>query len=58
MIDDPDDAEQDLLEEIDPDLISCTFSTRGGDQLNYFLKIIRFKDDIYCLQWRCKDRIR
>ncbi len=33
MIDDPDEAEQDVLEIIDPDLVSYTYSTRGEDQL-------------------------
>jgi hypothetical protein len=33
MIDDPDEAEQDVLEIIDPDLVSYTYSTRGKDQL-------------------------
>jgi hypothetical protein len=32
MIDDLNEVEQDVLEEIDPDLVSYTFSTRGGDQ--------------------------
>ena len=31
MIDDPNEVEQDVLEEIDPDLVSYTFSTRGGE---------------------------
>ena len=35
MIDDLNEVEQDVLEEIDPDLVSYTFSTRGGDQLIY-----------------------
>ena len=39
MIDDPDEAELDVLEEIDPDLVSYTFSTRGGDQLIYLNKV-------------------
>jgi hypothetical protein len=33
MIDDPDEAEQDVLEIIDLDLVSYTYSTRGEDQL-------------------------
>ena len=33
MIDDPDEAEQDVLEIIDPDLVSYTYNTRGEDQL-------------------------
>ena len=37
MIDYLNEVEQDVLEEIDPDLVSYTFSTRGGDQLIYFI---------------------
>ena len=33
MIDDPDEAEHYVFEEIDPDLISYTYSVRGWDQL-------------------------
>ena len=40
MIDDP---KQDVLEEIDPDLVSYTFSTRGGDQLIYLNKVYQIK---------------
>jgi hypothetical protein len=40
MIDDPNEVEQDVFEEIDPDLVSYTFSTRGGDQLIYLNKVI------------------
>ena len=39
MIDDLNEVEQDVLEEIDPDLVSYTFSTRGGDQLIYLNKV-------------------
>jgi hypothetical protein len=35
MIDYLNELEQDVLEEIDPDLVSYTFSTRGGDQPTY-----------------------
>ena len=38
MIDDLNEVEQDVLEEIDPDLVSYTFSTRGGDQLIYLYR--------------------
>ena len=41
MIDDFNEVEQDVLEEIDPDLVSYTFSTRGGDQLIYLNKLKR-----------------
>ncbi len=36
IIDDLNEVEQDVLEEIDPDLVSYTFSTRGGS----FVKIV------------------
>jgi hypothetical protein len=39
MIDDPYEVQQDVLEEIDPDLVSYTFSTRGVDQLIYLYKV-------------------
>jgi hypothetical protein len=39
MIDDLNEVEQDVLEEIDPDLVSYTFSTRDGDQLIYLNKV-------------------
>jgi len=39
MIDDPNEVEQD----IDPDLVSYTFSTRGGDQLIYLNKVHQIK---------------
>jgi hypothetical protein len=39
MTDDLNEVEQDVLEEIDPDLVSYTFSTRGGDQLIYLKKV-------------------
>ena len=41
MIDDLNEVEQEVLEEIDPDLVSYTFSTRGGDQLIYLNKLKR-----------------
>ena len=62
MIDDPNEVEQDVLEEIDPDLVSYTFSTRGGDQLIYLNKVYQIKkklttaDGLIRIQWRCKDR--
>jgi hypothetical protein len=34
MIDDPDETEQDVLEEIDPDLVSYTYSTRGEKKIS------------------------
>ena len=43
MIDDLNEVEQDVLEEIDPDLVSYTFSTRGGDQLIYQNKVYQIK---------------
>jgi hypothetical protein len=43
MIDDLNEVEQDVLEKIDPDLISYTFSTRGGDQLIYLNKVYQIK---------------
>ena len=43
MIDDFNEVEQDVLEEIDPDLVSYTFSTRGGDQLIYQNKVYQIK---------------
>ena len=43
MIDDPDEAEHDVLEEIDPDLISYTYSARGGDQFFILTKYIKLK---------------
>jgi len=43
MIDDLNELEQDVLEEIDPDLVSYTFSTRGGDQLIYLNKVYQIK---------------
>ena len=39
MIDDLNEVEQDVLEEIDLDLVSYTFSTRGGDQLIYLNQV-------------------
>ena len=62
MIDDPIEAGQDVLEEIDPDLVSYTVSTRGGDQLIYLNKVYQIKKKIstaagpFRIQWRCKDR--
>ena len=46
MIDDPNEVEQDVLETIDPDLVSYTFSIRGGDQLLYFFKVCQIKKKI------------
>jgi len=43
MIDDLNEVEQDVLKEIDPDLVSYTFSTRGGDQLIYLNKVYQIK---------------
>ena len=43
IIDDLNEVEQDVLEEIDPDLVSYTFSTRGGDQLIYLNKVYQIK---------------
>jgi hypothetical protein len=48
MIDDPNEVEQDVLEEIDPDLVSYTFSTRGGDQLIYLNKVYQIKKVTNC----------
>jgi hypothetical protein len=62
MIDDPNEEEQDVLERIDPDLVSYTFSTRGGDQLIYLNKVYQIKKKLptaagpFRIQWRCKDR--
>ena len=62
MIDDLNEVEQDVLEEIDPDLVSYSFSTRGGDQLIYLNKVYQIKkklttaDGLIRIQWRCKDR--
>ena len=62
MIDYLNEVEQDVLEEIDPDLVSYTFSTRGGDQLIYLNKVYQIKkklttaDGLIRIQWRCKDR--
>ena len=62
MIDDLNEVEQDVLEEIDPDLVSYTFSTRGGDQLIYQNKVYQIKKKLttaaglFRIQWRCKDR--
>ena len=62
MIDDLNEVEQDVLEEIDPDLVSYSFSTRGGDQLIYLYKVYQIKkklttaDGLIRIQWRCKDR--
>jgi hypothetical protein len=62
MIDDPDEAEQGVLEEIDPDLVSYTYSTRGRDQLIYLNEVYQIKKKIstdaspFRIQWRCKDR--
>ena len=62
MIDDPIEAGQDVLEEIDPDLVSFTVSTRGGDQLIYLNKVYQIKKKLstaagsFRIQWRCKDR--
>ena len=62
MIDDLNEVEQDVLEEIDPDLVSYTFSTRGGDQLIYLNKVYQIKKKLptaagpFRIQWRCKDR--
>jgi len=47
MIDDLNEVEQDVLEEIDPDLVSYSFSTRGGDQLVKIVSIVRRLFD-YC----------
>ena len=61
MIDDPNEVEQDVLEEIDPDLVPYTFSTRGGDQLIYLNKVYQIKKKLptvaglFRIQWRCKD---
>jgi hypothetical protein len=54
MIDDPHEPE-DVLEEIDPDLVSYTYSTRGWDQLIYLKKYIKGAGP-FRIQWRCKDR--
>ena len=39
-------VEQDVLEEIDPDMVSYTFSTRGGDQLIYLNKVYQIKKNL------------
>ena len=56
MIDDLNEVEQDVLEEIDPDLVSYTFSTRGGDQLIYLNKVYQIKKFSNCFWYFCKDR--
>jgi hypothetical protein len=62
MIDDPNEVKQDVLEEIHPDLVSYTFSTRGGNQLIHLNKVYQIKKklptaaDPFRIQWRCKDR--
>jgi len=62
MINDPNEVEQDVLEEIDPDLVSHTLSTRDGDQLIYLNKVYQIKKKLptaagpFRIQWRCKDR--
>jgi len=62
MIDDLNEVEQDVLEEIDHDLVSYTFSTRGGDQLIYLNQVYQIKKKLptvagpFRIQWRCKDR--
>ena len=62
MIDDLNEVEQDVLENIVSDLVSYTFSTRGGDQLIYLNKVYQLKKKLptaagpFRIQWRCKDR--
>jgi hypothetical protein len=59
MIDDLNEVEQDVLEVLDPDLVS---STRGGDQLIYLNKVYQINKKLptaagpFRIQWRCKDR--
>ena len=59
-IDDPKEVEQDVLEEIDLNLVSYTFSTRGGDQHIYLNKVHQFKKKLptaacpFRIQWRYK----
>ena len=48
MIDDPNEVEQDVLEEIDPNLVSYTVSTWGGDQLIYLNKEYQKEEVINC----------
>jgi len=48
-IDDPKEVEQDVLEEIDLNLVSYTFSTRGGDQHIYLNKVYQFKKKLQLL---------
>jgi hypothetical protein len=56
MINDPNEVEQDVLEEIDPDLVSYIFSTRG--QLIYLNKVYQIKKKLttaagpFRIQWR------
>jgi hypothetical protein len=57
MINDPNEIEQDVLEEIDPDLVSYTLSTRDGDQLIYLNKVYQIKKKLptaagpFRIQW-------
>ena len=50
------------LNEIDPELISYSTTTRGGEQMIYLNKVYQIKKKIetlhgyFRIQWQCKDR--
>ena len=44
------------LNEIDPELISYSTTTRGGEQMIYFKKKIQTLHGYLRIQWQCKDR--
>ena len=50
------------LNEIDPELMSYSTTTRDGEQMIYFNKVYQIKKkiqtlhDYFRIQWQCKDR--
>ena len=44
------------LNEIDPELMSYSTTTRDGEQMIYFNKVYQTLHGYFRIQWQCKDR--